>query len=121
MKLKNPYTRGCIEYPLFFEPEKLNYFIRHETPFEDRYREWAVSVIETGDVIYIPYGDNRCKDIYVVTRFFLNGDVKFPMGIYTVPMAHFTTKPRVVTGAHNDEDDNEFGDNDFIFDPYIID
>ena len=91
MKLYNPYTRGYIEYPLSFEPEKLNYLIQHETPFSNFYSEWAVSIIENGDVIYIPCGQNRCRNIYVVTRFYLNGTVKFPRGIYTVPLAHFTT------------------------------
>jgi len=91
MKLQNPYTRGYIEYPLYFEPEKLNYQIHHETPFTERYSEWAVSVIETGDVIYIPYGQNRCRNIYVVTKFFLNGTVTYPQGIYTIPVSYFTT------------------------------
>lgn len=90
MRLQNPYTRGYIEYPLSFEPEKLNYFIRHETPFSEFYSEWAVSVIETGDVIYIPCGENRCRNIYVVTRFFLDGTAKFPTGIYTIPKSYFT-------------------------------
>lgn len=91
MRLQNPYTRGYIEYPLYFEPEKLNYQIYHETPFTERYSEWAVSIIETGDMIYIPTGQNRCRNIYVVTKFYLQGVVKFPQGIYTVPMSYFTT------------------------------
>ena len=90
MQLKNPYTRGCVEYPLYFEPEKLNYFIRHETPFTDRYSEWAVSIIESGDMIYMPYGSNRCRNIYIVTKFFLDGTAKFPYGIYTIPLNYFT-------------------------------
>ena len=92
MKLQNPYTRGYIEYPLYFEPEKLNYFIQHETPFTDRRSEWAVSMIATGDMIYIPCGQNRSRNIYVVTRFFLNKTVQFPRGIYTIPMSYFTNK-----------------------------
>lgn len=94
MKLQNPYTRGCIEYPLYFEPEKLNYFICHETPFSEFYSEWAVSVIETGDMIYIPYGQNRCRNIYIVTKFYLNGDVTYPYGIYTIPTSYFTRTPK---------------------------
>ena len=90
MRLQNPYTRGYIEYPLYFEPSRLNYFIRHETPFTERYSEWAVSIIETGDMIYIPYGQNRCRDIYIVTKYFRTGAVKYPQGIYTVPMSYFT-------------------------------
>lgn len=91
MKLQNPYTRGYIEYPLYFEPEKLNYQIHHETPFTERYSEWAVSEIETGDVIYIPCGQNRCRNIYIVTKFFLNKTVSFPNGIYTIPLSYFIT------------------------------
>lgn len=94
MKLYNPYTRGYIEYPLYFEPEKLNYFIRHETPFSEFYSEWAVSIIDTGDMIYIPCGQNRNHNIYVVTKFYLDGVVKFPRGIYTVPMSSFTRLPK---------------------------
>lgn len=92
MKLQNPYTRGYIEYPLYFEPEKLSYFIRHETPFSNFYSEWAVSVIETGDMIYIPCGGNHCRNIYVVTKFFLDGTVQFPKGIYTIPLSYFTNQ-----------------------------
>ena len=92
MKLKNPYTGGYIEYPLYFEPEKLNYQIRHDTPFTERYSEWAVSIIATGDMIYIPCGENRCRNIYIVTKFYLDKVVSFPRGIYTIPMSYFTTE-----------------------------
>lgn len=90
MRLKNPYTRGYIEYPLFFEPEKLTYQIRHETPFSAWHSEWAVSHIDTGDMIYIPCGSNKCRDIYIVTKFYLDGTVEYPLGIYTIPIQYFT-------------------------------
>ena len=117
MRLQNPYTRGYIEYPLYFEPEKLNYYIRHETPFSERYSEWAVSIIENGDMIYIPYGQNRCRNIYIVTRFYLDGTAKFPMGIYTIPISYFTT-PTTSPYEHDEdcEDDEDFEDDDFEFD-----
>ena len=111
MRLKNPYTKGYIEYPLCFEPEKLNYQIRHETPFTERYSEWAVSVISTGDMIYIPCGQNRCRDIYVVTKFYLDKTVTFPRGIYTIPMSYFSTEKNIVK-SHDDE-------NDFTYDDHI--
>jgi hypothetical protein len=110
MKIQNPYTRGYIDYPLSFEPEKLHYHIRHETPFTDRYSEWAVSIISTGDVIYIPYGQNRCRNIYIVTRFYINKEVAFPRGIYTIPISHFTTQKITVD---DDCDDDDFEDDDF--------
>ena len=91
MKLYNPYTKRYIEYPLSFTPEKYNYFIRHETPFSNFYSEWAVSIIETGDMIYMPYGENRNRNIYIVTRFYLDGVVTYPRGIYTIPKSYFIT------------------------------
>ena len=92
MRLQNPYTRGYIEYPLSFDPEKLHIIIQHETPFSDRFSEWAVSYMHTGDVIYIPCGQNRCRNIYVVTKFYMDKTVTFPRGIYTIPMSYFTNK-----------------------------
>lgn len=91
MRLYNPYTRKYIEYPLYFNPETLNYHIEHETPFSSFYAEWAVSVIENGDMIYIPYGKNCNRNIYIVTRWYLDKTVTFPKGIYTIPLNYFTT------------------------------
>ena len=91
MKLQNPYTKGYIEYPIFFNLHNLTYHIQHETPFTERRSEWAVSILDTGDMVYVPYGENRCRNIYIVTKFYLNKTVEFPRGIYTIPMSHFTT------------------------------
>ena len=116
MQLQNPYTRGYIEYPLYFEPEKLNYQIRHETPFSERYSEWAVSIIETGDVIYIPCGQNRCRDIYIVTHFYTRKQVTYPHGIYTIPISYFTTPKNIGL----EEDDDDFFDDDYFnYDDYF--
>ena len=101
MQVQNPYTRGYLEYPLYFEPEKMHYYIRHETPFTERYSEWAVYIIETGDMIYLPYGQNRCRNIYIVTRFYINKEVAFPHGIYTIPISYFTNSKTI------DEEINE--------------
>lgn len=90
MKLYNPYTRGYIDYPLVFEPHKYAYEIRHETPFSDRFSEWYVAVNDDGDYIYIPSGSNRCRYIYIVTRFYINKTVTRPYGIYTIPFSYFT-------------------------------
>lgn len=89
MKLYNPFTHQCIEYPLDFDLHVLNYHIQHETPFSTRFSEWAVSVLENGDYIYIPYGDNRCPDIYIVTALFIKKVIPKPHGIYTIPMSYF--------------------------------
>ena len=84
MRLTNPYTGEQVEYPLDLDLHVLNYHIRHETPFEDRYREWAVSVLDNGDTVYIPYGSNRCTNIYIVSRLYINKLVQLPDGIYTL-------------------------------------
>lgn len=96
MLLKNPYTKGTIEYPIDFSISSFvldrwfNHHIVHETPFTQRRAEWAVSKLESGDVIYIPYGANRCKDIYIVTSYYLDKTVSYPYGIYTLPMSYFS-------------------------------
>lgn len=98
MLLKNPYTKGAIEYPLDFDIHSFvldrwfNHHIVHETPFTERRAEWAVSTLKTGDMVYIPYGANRCKDIYIVTNFYLDKTVSFPYGIYTIPMSYFSSE-----------------------------
>lgn len=92
MRMQNPYTRGYIEYPLSFSPEKLHLEIQHETPFSEFRSEWAVSYMASGDVIYIPCGQNRCRNIYVVTRFYIKGEVKYPRGIYTIPLSYFASE-----------------------------
>jgi hypothetical protein len=99
MRLQNPYTKGYIEYPINFDLEKLHYDIRHETPFTESFSDWAVSVLETGDMIYIPYHQNRCRNIYIVTNFYIKKEVSFPRGIYIIPFSHFTTERRCVANA----------------------
>lgn len=89
MRLHNPYTNGYIEYTLNLDLNVLDYHIRHETPFTDRCTEWAVSVLESGDMIYLPYGNNRCTDIYIVTRYYLDKLWCFPHGIYKASVNSF--------------------------------
>lgn len=90
MRLFNPYTKGYIEYPINFDLEKLTYHIEHETFFCRYFTSWAVTVLETGDVVYIPCGENRSRDIYVVTHFYLEKVVSYPKGVYTIPLSYFT-------------------------------
>ena len=118
MQLQNPYTRGYIEYPLYFEPERMNYHIRHETPFTERYSEWAVSIIETGDMIYLPYGNNRCKNIYIVTQAYLAKRVQFPYGIYIIPLNYFTT-PQVDDDYYDDDEEDYYEDDEFDYDDIV--
>ena len=90
MKLFNPYTKGYIEYPLNFDFHTQTFHIEHETFFCPYFTSWAVTILDGGDMIYIPYGRNRSRNIYVVTRFYLDKTVKYPKGVYTIPVNHFT-------------------------------
>lgn len=100
MKLFNPYTKGYIEYPLNFDFYNRTYHIEHETFFCPYFTSWAVTILETGDVIYVPCGENRSRNIYVVTRFYLDKTVTFPKGVYTIPLNYFTTIPNVNIGVN---------------------
>ena len=91
MKAKNPYTGEYIEYPLeLLDLNRYEFRICHETPFSERFSEWAVYLLDTADMIYVPAGQNRCRNIYIVTWEFTSKQVQFPYGIYTIPLKHFT-------------------------------
>lgn len=107
MKLQNPYTKGYIEYPLYFEPNRLSFQVRHETPFTERFSEWQVALIETGDMIYIPCGQNRCRNIYIVTKYYRAKMMTFPHGIYTLPLYYFT-QPAIGDKPSEDIVDDEY-------------
>ena len=116
MKLCNPYTRGCIEYPLNFDSEAYNYHIEHETVFCPYHTAWAVTLLESGDKIYIPCGENRSRNIYVVTKFYTDGTVQFPRGIYTIPMSHWTGSGFINNNTivvDDDDEDDDWFDDDF--------
>lgn len=86
VKTTNPFTRECLEYPLFLlDCTDLEYYICHETPFSDRYSEWLVATLKNGDTIYIPYNNNRNGYVHIVTRDF----VALPHDIYTIPFSYF--------------------------------
>lgn len=91
MRVFNPYTKGYIEYPLDFALYDHTYHIEHETFFCPYFTSWAVTTLDSGDVIYVPCGQNRSRNIYVVTRFYLDKTVTFPRGVYTIPLYYFTT------------------------------
>lgn len=91
MQAKNPYTGGYIEYPLeLLNLNRYEFNICHETPFTDRFSEWYVTILENADMIYIPSGSNRCRDIYIVTWEYTSGQTQKPFGIYTLPVSTFT-------------------------------
>ena len=92
MQVYNPYTRQYIDYPIDLDLWSLTYHIRHETPFIDRYSEWSVTVLNSGDEIYIPSGSNPCNNIYIVTKFYLKKLITLPHGIYTIPIGYFTCR-----------------------------
>lgn len=92
MTLYNPYTRRYIEYPIDLNLNRYTFHIEHETCFCSYFVPWAVTVLMTGDMVYIPCGDNRSHNIYIVTKFYRTKQVAHPHGIYTIPMSHFTRK-----------------------------
>lgn len=94
MKLFNPYTKGYIEYPLDFDFNQQTYHIEHETFFCPYFTSWAVTQLKSGDVIYVPCKQNRSRNIYVVTRFYLDKTVAFPKGVYTIPLNYFINKEK---------------------------
>ena len=87
--MQNPYTKGYVDYPIDLNLEDYTYRIEHETFFCPYFTAWAVTTLDTGDVIYIPSGQNRSRNIYVVTKFYLNKTVQFPKGVYTIPITDF--------------------------------
>ena len=86
MLLHNPYTRGSINYPLDLSDHNitLNYRIEHETFFSPFFSAWLVAELESGDAIYIPTGQNRNRNVYVVTKFYRTKEIKHPYGVYTI-------------------------------------
>lgn len=89
MMLFNYYTREIVDYPVNIDTRQLEYQIKHETPFSDRFSEWSVSVLDNGDELYIPSGNNRCTDVYVVTELFLKHIISPPHGVYTMSLMQF--------------------------------
>ena len=93
MLVQNPFTKHTREYPVeLLSLNKYEFHITHETPFSDRRSEWAVTILDTADMRYIPSGSNRCRNMYIVTWERTSGQVSFPHGIYTVPMSYFFTQ-----------------------------
>lgn len=91
MILYNPYTHSHIDYPLDLSSNNivLNYHIQHETFFCPWHTTWMVLNLYSGDVVYLPYGEKNRRDIYVVTPFYLNHEVAFPYGVYTLRYSEF--------------------------------
>ena len=121
MKLYNPYTKGSIDYPLDLSSNNivLEYHITHETFFCAWRTSWLVLNLESGDVIYIPYGEQNRRDIYIVTPFYLNKEVQFPHGVYTLSYSKFLDSSSinipesVDNDNNNNNDDNDDDDDDF--------
>lgn len=121
MKLYNPYTKGSIDYPLDLSPNNivLEYHITHETFFCEWHTSWLVANLKSGDVLYIPYGERNRRDIYVVTPFYLNKEVQYPYGVYTLKYHEFLQVSRLDipddVEEHNNNivEDDDFEDDDF--------
>lgn len=108
MKLYNPYTKGSINYPLDLSPDNIviEYYITHETFFCEWHTSWLVVNLKSGDVLYIPYGDRNRRDIYVVTPFYLNKEVQFPYGVYTLSYNEFLKVSRLDIPDNVEENDH---------------
>lgn len=100
IKLYNPYTKKYVDHNLDLNSSVYHYRIQHETPFSDRCVEWDVDVLESGDMMYVPCGNNMCPNIYIVTKLYLDRSVKLPHGIYTIPVEQFTYKLSPFTGRY---------------------
>lgn len=117
MKLYNPYTKGSINYPLDLSSDNivLEYHITHETFFCEWHTSWLVANLKSGDVLYIPYGEQNRRDIYIVTPFYLNKEVQFPHGVYTLSYSKFLDSssfniPESVDNDNDNDDDDDFED-----------
>lgn len=86
MLLRNPYTRRYFDYPLDLSYNNivLDYRIEHDTFFCPYFSQWLVAELESGDVVYIPTGENRNRNVYVVTSFYRTKQVQHPYGVYTI-------------------------------------
>lgn len=94
MTLYNPYTHGYIEYPLDLEDDNIirQCFIEHETFFCPWHTQWSVLYLYNGDVIYIPYGNRNHRKAYIVTAYYLNRQIEFPYGVYTIDFMTLATR-----------------------------
>lgn len=105
MKVKNPYSRDEVDYPIDLDAVQFSYMICHETVFSPFFSEWKVSVLESGDVIYYPGLENKSRFVYIVTPFFLRHEVDKMHGIFCVPLFQFTMGDPT-PGDEDDEDED---------------
>ena len=91
MTLYNPYTGTDIEYNINLDLIRRTFDIEHETDFCSFLMPWHVVLLMSGDMVYIPRGRNRSRNIYVVTKYYRIKAVEHPHGIYTIPMSYFAT------------------------------
>lgn len=94
MMLRNPYTQVELEYPIDFSLIRRTFHIEHETDFCSYNVPWEVTLLTTGDMVYIPGAGNRSYNIYIVTKYYRAKQVSYPHGIYTIPLSYFTTGRR---------------------------
>lgn len=92
MLMNKLYNKGVVNYPIDLSLQRRTFHIEHETVFCPYFSSWEVTLLETGDMVYVPSGQNRSRDIYIVSWNYTNGTLKFPQGIYSIPMRNFTCK-----------------------------
>ena len=123
MNLYNPYTRKSVNYPLDLSNKNIvrKYYMTHETFFCQWHTTWQVLHLQSGDVIYLPYGDRNRRDIYIVTPHYLNKTVRFPYGVYTLKYYEFlkTSTLNIPNNTYDDEEDDWFDDEDDDYAAYL--
>ena len=120
MRVYNPYTHRSLDYPINLSPDNivLDYYITHETFFCPWFTSWLVVQLQSGDTLYIPYGEKNRRDIYVVTSFYLNHEVQYPHGVFTMKFYEFMKISEIdlpdVSQYGDDDDDDILDDSEII-------
>lgn len=84
MIMRNHYTKQYIDLPIYVDYANLQFDICHETPFYAGFSEWNVAILPDGNRIYMPIGNNKQLNIYVVLKLYLDREIKYPHGIYEI-------------------------------------
>lgn len=97
MLVEHLYQKGYVEYPINFDLKRRTFHVDHETCFCPYFTSWCVTLLETGDMVYIPAGQNRSRYIYIVSWDYTRRAVSFPRGIYKIPISYFTHREELTS------------------------
>ena len=87
----NLYNKTLSDFTIDLDSSNIihTYNIKNTTPFSEYYLEWAVFINKYGDMIYVPSGNNRSRYVYIVDIDCVRNIIKYPYGIYIIPMSQF--------------------------------